>query len=496
MIEVPPATRTITAASTSTAALIGMSKKGPVGIATIVTSFLEFTDIFGGFITKDDLNLSTKINNDPVYLPYAVWAFFQNGGRKCYIVRLAPDAKKAVANITQSDGQVIFKLTARDEGDWGKDLVFRIQKSDPVTIRSPTGAGSIKVNSYNVSIILSSKKQAIEVFNGVTFVKEDPTSIYTSLKKSRFINIEILLAGDEHKPELPETGSKDYTFDSEPAGGNLSGRDVSNEDVVNALGGGQIPESPLDSITDVSIIAAPGYVGEGEVASAGFNYCEKHRNFLGDAFFIADLKSDIQNPQDATRFVTSDTFQPNINGYGAIYFPWIYGKDFASTDPNATIALPPSGFVTGIYAKIDNNRGVWKAPAGTEAGMSGGTSLVINMTDQQHGIINLKGINALRTFVGYGKVVWGARTVSNDVMWRYVPVRRMANFLKSSIYDGIQWAVFEPNDEPLWAALRLSIGGFMLNLFKQKALQGATPDQAFFVKCIAKPPLIMIKSKE
>lgn len=141
------------------------------------------------------------------------------------------------------------------------------------------------------------------------------------------------------------------------------------------------------------------------------------------------------------------------------------------------------GFVAGLYAKIDNNRGVWKSPAGTETGVSGGLSLLVNLTDQQHGVVNLKGINALRSFVGYGNVVWGARTVSSDISWRYLAVRRMANFLKSSIYDGIQWAVFEPNDAPLWDALRLSIGGFMLNLFKQKAFQGSTPDQAFFVKC-------------
>jgi phage tail sheath protein FI len=106
-----------------------------------------------------------------------------------------------------------------------------------------------------------------------------------------------------------------------------------------------------------------------------------------------------------------------------------------------------------------------------------------NLTDMEQGVINLVGVNALRTFPGYGTVVWGSRTVSRDIAWRYVPVRRMANFLKSSIYDGIQWAVFEPNDTPLWEALRLTIGGFMLDLFRQHALQGSTPQEAFFVKC-------------
>jgi uncharacterized protein len=147
------------------------------------------------------------------------------------------------------------------------------------------------------------------------------------------------------------------------------------------------------------------------------------------------------------------------------------------------IPLPPSGFIAGIYARTDNVRGVWKAPAGTEAEILGHQGLTASLGDMDHGVMNLAGLTALRTFPKYGTVVWGSRTVSRDIEWRYVPVRRMANFLKSSIYDGIQWAVFEPNDAPLWDALRLIIGGFMMDLFRQRALQGSTPEEAFFVKC-------------
>ncbi len=499
MIEVPPVTRTITAASTSTAAFIGMALKGPVGISTLVTSFFEFTDIFGGFTTKEELGIydPSKNNDKNVYMPYAVWAFFQNGGRKCYIVRLAPNAGTASVNVTKSDGKPVFSFIAKHKGEWGKGLKITIsQNNDKVAIRKPSG-GFTWENSYKVSIHLNPSAEAIEVFDGVTLKKDDQTSLYTFIKKSRYVDIQAAIKADgtledailyEEVPDLPESPnthvkSKDFILAASAPGGNLGGKDVEIPEIVDALGGGPNPVSALDEITDVSIIAAPGYVGNGLVANAGFNYCEKHRNNLGDAFFIAEMNSDIVDPNSATKFITSTDFQPNINGYGAIYFPWINSKDFTTSDPNALVALPPSGFIAGIYAKIDNVRGVWKAPAGTEAGVAGGISLKANLTDKQHGVINLKGINALRTFVAYGKVVWGARTVSNDVAWRYVPVRRMANFLKSSIYDGIQWAVFEPNDEPLWNALRLSIGGFMLNLFRQQAFQGATPNQAFFVKC-------------
>jgi phage tail sheath protein FI len=145
--------------------------------------------------------------------------------------------------------------------------------------------------------------------------------------------------------------------------------------------------------------------------------------------------------------------------------------------------VPPSGFVAGLYAKTDGQRGVWKAPAGTSAALAGSVGLSVNLTDTQQGNLNPLNVNVIRQFAGSGIVLWGARTVTSDPAWNYIPVRRMTIFLRVSIYRGIQWAVFEPNDEDLWSSLRLSIGSFMMNLFRQGAFQGATAAQAFFVKC-------------
>jgi uncharacterized protein len=147
------------------------------------------------------------------------------------------------------------------------------------------------------------------------------------------------------------------------------------------------------------------------------------------------------------------------------------------------ILLPPSGYVAGLYARIDATRGVWKAPAGAEAGLNGLVGLAVELSDVQHGTLNPLGVNVIRRFPASGVVAFGARTVTSDAEWRYVPVRRTAIMLRVSIYNGIQFAVFEPNDEPLWAQLRLNIGAFMMTLFRQGAFQGATPSQAFFVKC-------------
>jgi phage tail sheath protein FI len=147
------------------------------------------------------------------------------------------------------------------------------------------------------------------------------------------------------------------------------------------------------------------------------------------------------------------------------------------------ILVPPSGYIAGVYARTDAQRGVWRAPAGTAFALGGATGLTTGFTDVQQGNLNPLNINCLRGFAASGIVPWGARTISSDPEYNYVPVRRMAIFLRVSIYRGIQWAVFEPNDEPLWGQLRLNIRSFMTTLFRRGAFQGATTSDAFFVKC-------------
>jgi phage tail sheath protein FI len=140
-----------------------------------------------------------------------------------------------------------------------------------------------------------------------------------------------------------------------------------------------------------------------------------------------------------------------------------------------------------VYAKTDASRGVWKAPAGTDASLSGVASAAEVLTDDQNGILNPQAVNCIRTFPVYGTIVWGARTLrGNDQIgseWKYVPVRRMALFIEESLYRALKWVVFEPNDEPLWSEIRLNVGAFMQSLFRQGAFQGKTPQEAYFVKC-------------
>ena len=232
----------------------------------------------------------------------------------------------------------------------------------------------------------------------------------------------------------------------------------------------------LDDKDDVSLIAVPG-IGSAALMSAGMNYCANRS--LSDCFFIGDMSQTDDTIDEAKNFRNAITVK---NSYGAIYMPWVRMLDPTGRSSTPILA-PPSGFVAGLYAKTDGQRGVWKAPAGTSVALGGSVGLAVNLTDVQQGNLNPLNINVIRQFAGAGIVLWGARTVTADPAWNYIPVRRMAIFLRVSIYRGIQWAVFEPNDEDLWSSLRLSIGSFMMNLFRQDAFQGATPAQAFFVKC-------------
>jgi phage tail sheath protein FI len=232
----------------------------------------------------------------------------------------------------------------------------------------------------------------------------------------------------------------------------------------------------LDTVTDFSLLAVPGE-GTTAMADLGMGYCANRP--LQDVFYIGEMASTDDRADEAATFRNKLT---TANSYGALYFPWVQALDptGASQTP---ILLPPSGYIAGLYARIDASRGVWKAPAGTEASLNGVVGLAVELSDVQHGTLNPIGVNVIRRFAGTGIVSFGARTIASDPEWKYVPVRRTAILLRVSIYYGIQWAVFEPNDEPLWSELRLNIGSFMMTLFRQGAFQGATASQAFFVKC-------------
>jgi hypothetical protein len=241
----------------------------------------------------------------------------------------------------------------------------------------------------------------------------------------------------------------------------------------------------LDRVDLFNLLCVPG-----EVRPATLSLLEAfsrdHR-----AFLIVDCA------ENATLddFIPDDPGDSPLNGLtgedginAAFYFPWLQMPD--PLQENRPRNAPPCGFIAGIYSRTDASRGVFKAPAGIDASLTGVLGVKQPpppLTDDENGILNQMAVNCIRNFPVYGTVVWGARTLrGNDQIgseWKYIPVRRTALFIEESLYRGTKWVVFEPNDEPLWAQIRLNIGAFMHNLFRQGAFQGKTPQEAYFVKC-------------
>jgi phage tail sheath protein FI len=203
-------------------------------------------------------------------------------------------------------------------------------------------------------------------------------------------------------------------------------------------------------------------VDPNSIFGAAMTYCKKRR-----AFLLVDPLPEIGDVASAVDWISSGLTVHDANG--AAYFPRLKLPDPLNNFQVRVFA--PCGVVAGLYSRTDVARGVWKAPAGTEARLTDVQATAYTLTDGEIGVLNPLGLNCFRTFAGEASE------------WKYVPVRRLALFLEESLYRGTQWVVFEPNDEPLWAQIRINLGAFMQNLFRQGAFQGKTPAEAYFVKC-------------
>jgi uncharacterized protein len=237
-----------------------------------------------------------------------------------------------------------------------------------------------------------------------------------------------------------------------------------------------IPEATRASAVNASTLDPT--VNPNAIYTAAIALCHTMR-----AFLIVDCPPYVNTIASAVDWKTTGLTVNDPSG--AAYFPRLRLPDPLNNYNLRTFA--PCGVVAGVYANTDSTRGVWKSPAGTAATLAGVQSMIYKMTDAENGVLNPLGLNCFRTFPIYGAVCWGARTLvgadAEASQWKYLSVRRTALFLESSLYQGTQWVVFEPNDEPLWSAIRINVGSFMQNLFVQGYFQGSTPQQAYFVKC-------------
>ena len=479
--EIPSGEHTITGVATSITAFLGKALRGSTDDPVTITSFGDFERIFGGL--HPDFTLG-----------YAVRDFFANGGSQAIIVRLY----KAVPNKASKASFDIPNLTleAASEGAWGMQVRARVDKkpvSDPNLVAVAARLGVAPGDLFDLTV-RDGGTQVIETFLNLT-TKESARRADRALKaESSLVRIAASLtlpsntAPSAHSGALTDADVWTDDNKSTPAKTTpATARAVDSAPLdLAAYTGSQSGKTGLYQLEKADLFNllcilpdARGGDTPDDVYKEALGYCAKRR-----AMLIVDPK----NAWTISTVVTGVS-QMNLNGdvarNGAIYFPRI-----KQADPNLDGQIDtfvPSGMIAGVMARTDAQRGVWKAPAGTDASLNGVTALQIEMTDAENGLLNPLGINCLRSFPIFGRIVWGARTLRGaDAAtdeYKYVPVRRFALFLEETLYRNTQWVVFEPNDEPLWSQIRLNVGAFMQDLFRQGAFQGNTPQEAYFVKC-------------
>ncbi|MBF2065975.1 MAG: phage tail sheath family protein [Calothrix sp. C42_A2020_038] len=469
--EIPSGVRTITGVATSITAFIGRAQRGLTNEPITINSYGDFERIFGGLWIGSTLG-------------YAVRDFFLNGGAQAIIVRLhRKDGDKSDTATLNAKG---LELTAASPGSWGNYLRARVDHDVPDDADAQQLLGVDKADLFNLTV-RDMKTGVTEIFRNLT-VKESARRVDKVLaNESQFVRTgEPTSTTVPEKHNNPAAGKTIWEDDNASSGvtdvGDKDGLPLSKDDFTPQNGKNDKKGLYALQKTDLfNLLCIPPHRHGGdiepELVAEAVTLCEKHR-----AFLIVDSPSSWKTKDNAKSGIANIGASSN---YAAVFFPRIMQPNPLRN--NQMEEFVPCGAIAGIFSRTDAQRGVWKAPAGLDATLVGVPKLSISLNDAENGELNPLGINCLRTFPAAGRVVWGSRTLQgNDRLaseWKYIPIRRLALYIEESLYRGTQWVVFEPNDEPLWAQIRLNIGAFMQNLFRQGAFQGKTPQEAYFVKC-------------
>jgi phage tail sheath protein FI len=474
--EIPSGVRTIIGVSTSITAFAGRALKGPTNEPVMIHSFADYERIFGGLWVHSTMS-------------YAVQQYFLNGGTDAVIVRLARNAAKAGFVLSPNTGSIDLLLEAKSEGAWGNNLQINIDHN--TRDLKDNEIDNLKDKIFNISIEetdpakkdpVTEKKQvrSKEAFLNVTIDPDDTRFIGKVLaQESNLVQLSDSYA--DGSTEIPSVRPAEISY-LQPSTKVTDGDELTAEEYVGSAKKGIYALEKTDIFNLMCIPPlAPGKDVDSDTWAKALTFCKERR-----AFLIIDPPSDWNSTSDVQDPLTGvGNLRGGFPDYAAIYFPRVKMSD--PLKENRLEVFVPCGVVAGIYARTDAQRGIWKAPAGTDTAMAGVKELTVKLTDRENGELNPLGVNCLRNFPVVNNIVWGARTLAGaDRMaseWKYIPVRRLALYIEESLYRGTQWVVFEPNDEPLWAQIRLNVGAFMNGLFRQGAFQGRTPREAYFVKC-------------
>jgi uncharacterized protein len=468
--EIPSGVHTILGVPTSITAFVGRAIRGPVNTPVTINNYGDFERTFGGLWVGSSLGFSVQ-------------DYFLNGGGQAIIVRVF-GGPPAAAGIDAKG----LKLQAATSGAWANSLRARIDIPDASVIDQVAASlGVTAADVFNVTVHDNGTGET-EVIQNVT-VAESARRVDRILETtSRLVRAVPPLPSARPAAHAPADVNV-WSTDTESSPVNTPGTDGAALTTADVLGSRSAKTGlyALESADIFNLLVIPPYIlapprqlpvdiEPAALLPAATAYCEERR-----AMLIVDSPSSWTS-KDAARAGVAALNLTSKNA--ALYFPRIGRVN--PLHQNRVEDFAPSGTIAGVFSRIDTTRGVWKAPAGLEATLNGVVQLTVPLTDPENGELNPLGINCLRVRPAVGPVIWGARTRQGDDRlaseWKYVPVRRLALYLEESLYRGTQWVVFEPNDEPLWAQIRLNVGAFLQTLFRQGAFQGSTPQQAYFVK--------------
>lgn len=422
----------VTGASTSVGAFVGVSPRGKVAKPVLVSNWTEFTKLYGGFTNEG-------------YLAYAVKGFFENGGKECYIVRVAhfnsevPTASTASIQVENSSDTAIFKVEAISEGIWGNSVSVAISN----------------VDGEEFDLIVSYKGIEVEKFTKVTV-----SLLEDEAKASSYINVTALVSD----AEVGTIEAKSHQL--------ANGIDGTSGLVDSDY------EKCIDKLMDykVNLVAVPGITTQA-VHSKLLSFADTKTRCT--AILDAPLS---MTPSEVKTYVSSTAKLSSENG--AIYYPYLLVNDPVGVGKKPTKLVPPCGHVMGTIARVDSTKGVWRAPAGVDAKIYGALDLAYDVKDSDQDILNPINVNCIRAFDNEGLLIWGTRTLSKGE-FKYIPNRRLVDYIENSLAESMKWTNFKPNDTALWGMIKTDVEVFLNNIWSQGGLKGEKPEEAYTVKCDA-----------
>ena len=473
--EINTGPRPIEGVGTSMAAFVGFAASGPVNQPILITSWEQYVQTYGGLQESGTRNGFLEGS----YLGYSLYGYFNNGGRRCYVIRLphisnADGSEKVVsankaleAQIPTRVSKAIPSLTFHPKPNLQSDI--SIEVTPPTLEDAGEGAFNLRVRMDDIEEIFEN------LIPGKPTKGSKARGVAEAVMTSRLVTVVLEEKANstlaERTPELGTFMLKANTS-LELAQVHPS-TFIGNVDDRSGLEG-------LEVLEDVTMVAVPDLMamyqrglidkdGVKAVQLALINHCERMQDRMAIIDPLPDLK-----PQGVKKWREKES---NFDSkYAALYYPWIKVADVNGKP----IAVPPSAFMAGIWSRSDAERGVHKAPANEI--VRGALGPVYDVTTNEQDTLNPIGINCIRTFSNRGVRVWGARTLSSDPQWRYISVRRLFNYVQKSMFYGTQWVVFEPNNIDLWERVKRDITAFLLGVWRDGALFGKTQQEAFKVQ--------------